>query len=88
MLQQSASRPLLILAISLLLPLALACGSGGEHTPAPAALSAPEGEAVLTSAALNSADLPAGWTVTDRLVLQPNPYGFQPAIVNLLRQLD
>ena len=43
---------------------------------------------MLTSAALNSADLPAGWTVTDRLVLQPNPYGFQPAIVNLLRQLD
>ena len=88
MLRQLASRPILLLAISPLLPLALACGGGAERTPTPAALSPPEEEAVLTSASLNGGDLPAGWAVADQLVMQPNPYGFQPEIVNLLRQLN
>ena len=87
MLRQLASKPLLLLAVSFLLPQALACGGGGQ-TPTPATLTAPEEEAVLTSATLSAGDLPAGWAVTDQLVLQPNRFGFQPAIVDLLRRLN
>lgn len=77
--------------LSLIVLFALACGDDSEQPASPAAptpLGRDEGEAVLTTTALSDADLPAGWTLQDELALHPTPFGYQPTIVNLLRELD
>lgn len=43
---------------------------------------------MLNSAALSESDLPGGWAVLDHLDLHPTPFGFQPEILDLLRQLS
>lgn len=43
---------------------------------------------MLTASALSDEDLPVGWALQDQLALHPTPFGYQPTIVNLLRQLD
>lgn len=43
---------------------------------------------MLNSAVLSESDLPGVWAVQDHLDLHPTPFGFQPEILGLLRQLS
>lgn len=43
---------------------------------------------MLNSAAVSVSDLPSGWAIRDHLDLHPTPFGFQPEILSLLRQLS